>query len=204
MYAYTYKIAETFSASADSIAAVKEWLTDSGIAAERIGLSKSRNWIKFNATVDEAESLLRTQYGIYTNSETGKDHLACESYSMPPHIQAHVDFIKPTVHFDAYATPTRKRRGLQGRSTSERSLDVKPIQIVHPGPDLGPVPEIQYNLTNCYQYTTPECLRALYNLPNGTLALSVYSIHLRECCSHDKGLPTALPNIPPSLIDRTT
>jgi Pro-kumamolisin, activation domain len=52
-----------------------------------------------NVTVEEAESLLRTQYHVYTNVQTGKDHLACDDYSVPLHIKEHIDFITPTIHF---------------------------------------------------------------------------------------------------------
>jgi tripeptidyl-peptidase-1 len=110
--------------------------------------------------------------------ETGKDHLACEEYSVPPHIQEHIDFIKPTVHFDAYVKPKRKRRDLPGREISERSMKVKPFPIVRPGAEV--TSQVQYSLSNCDQYTTPECLRALYNFSNGTLSEYVNSILLKE------------------------
>lgn len=184
----------------DTVSAVKEWLADSGISEDRIKLSKGKNWIKFDATVEEAESLLRTEYSIYTNVKTGKDHLACEEYSVPPHIQEHIDFIKPTVHFDAYVKPTRKRRDLQGRSVSERSMAVKPFPIARPGLDSHQASQVTYSLANCYAYTTPECLRALYNFTNGTLALSVYPLLVRKCCSRDEGLRTELSSTPLWLI----
>ena len=59
-------------------------------------LSKGRNWFKVNVTVEEAESLLMTQYNVYTNVQTGQDHLACDDYSVPLHIKEHIDFITPT------------------------------------------------------------------------------------------------------------
>jgi tripeptidyl-peptidase-1 len=154
---------------------VKEWLIENGIAEERITLAKGRNWYKFEATVEEAEALLKTEYGIYTDSKTGKDHLACEEYSVPHHIQEHIDFIKPTVHFDAYVKPKKQRRSLPEsakRDLDERNvLKVKPFPIaVTPGPEVAPTPQTSYSLANCYEYITPDCLRALYGLPNGTLA----------------------------------
>jgi tripeptidyl-peptidase-1 len=75
---------------------------ESGIESERIILSKGRNWFKVNVTVEEAESLLKTQYHVYTNVQTGKDHLACDEYSVPIHIKEHIDFITPTIHFGRY------------------------------------------------------------------------------------------------------
>lgn len=144
---------------------MKSWLFESGISHDRIKQSKGLNWIKFSATVGEAESLLRTEYKIYTNLETGKDHLACEDYSVPPHIQEHIDFITPTTHFDAYVKTKKKRCDLEGRT-----IKVKPFPIVHPGSNVAPQPQIAYTLANCYQYVTPECLRALYGFSNGTLS----------------------------------
>lgn len=128
-------------------------------------MSKGNNWFKFDASVEEAESLLRTKYHVYTNSETGKDHLACEDYSVPAHIREHIDFITPTVHFDAIVKTKKKRRDLQGRD-----IQTKPVPIAVPGPEVAPTPQVVYNLANCYEYTTPDCIRALYNFTNGTLA----------------------------------
>lgn len=52
-----------------------------------------------------------------------------------------------------------------------------PTDHVHPGsrpvlpvPNTSPNPAVVYTLSNCNQYTTPACLRALYNIPVGTLS----------------------------------
>ena len=55
---------------------------------------------EFDASIEEAESLLKTEYNVYPHAQTGDDILAVEGYSFPAHIQEHVDFITPTVHFD--------------------------------------------------------------------------------------------------------
>ena len=133
-------------------------------------MSKSLTWIKFDATVEEAESLLQTEYGIYTHATTGKDHLVCESYSLLAHIREHVDFITPTVHFDATIKLEKKRRDLEGRS-----LKVKPVTQIKENPNpitehAVPQPQITFSLANCFTYITPDCLRVLYNFTNGTLA----------------------------------
>jgi tripeptidyl-peptidase-1 len=93
---------DTFAPSTETLASVKSWLTESGIESERITLSKGRNWFKVNVTVEEAESLLMTQYNVYTNVQTGQDHLACDDYSVPLHIKEHIDFITPTIHFGRF------------------------------------------------------------------------------------------------------
>ena len=101
---------------------------------------------------------------MYTNTETGKEHLACEDYSVPAHISEHIDFITPTIQFDATVKQKPKKRDL-----SKRDMKVKPFPIAV-RPDASPQPEVTYSLANCYEYITPDCLRALYNFTNGTLA----------------------------------
>jgi tripeptidyl-peptidase-1 len=61
------QIVDMFAPSHETIAAVKDWLVDSGLAAERLRLSPSRGWIAVNVTVEEAEKLLHTEYHVYTH-----------------------------------------------------------------------------------------------------------------------------------------
>jgi tripeptidyl-peptidase-1 len=84
---------------------VKSWLSSAGIASERIDQSQSLGWLNFDATVDEAESLLKTKYAMYEHEETGQPHVACEEYSIPASLKGKVDFITPTLHFDAKIKP---------------------------------------------------------------------------------------------------
>jgi tripeptidyl-peptidase-1 len=161
------QIADHFAPTAETITSVKAWLSEAGIATERITLSKGNNWIKFDATVEEAESLLKTEYFVYENTATGKDHLACEEYSLPTHIREHVDFITPTTQFDAFVNLKDKRKT---RSLDSRELKAAPISNLHLDPEAVPQPELVFSLANCFAVITPDCLRALYGFPNGTLA----------------------------------
>jgi hypothetical protein len=56
---------------------------------------------------------------------------------------------------------------------AEDLLRVRPQPGVVPASEIGPTAQITYTLANCNQYITPNCLRALYNMPNGTTKLSV-------------------------------
>jgi tripeptidyl-peptidase I len=120
------------------------------------------NWLKFDATVEEAETLLQTEYRIYENVETGKSHLACDDYSIPHHLIPHIDFITPTIQFDAIVKTRMKRRDVDE--------SVKPTHGGKKGAAAPAASQITYSLANCNQYITPDCLRALYNFTNGTLA----------------------------------
>ncbi len=120
------------------------------------------NWLKFDVTVEEAESLLQTEYRVYENVETGKSHLACDDYSVPHHLIEHIDFITPTIQFDAIIKTRMKRRDLDD--------SVKPTHGGKKGADISDASQVTYSLANCNTYITPDCLRALYNFTNGTLA----------------------------------
>ena len=160
--------------------AVHNWLTSSGIKAKRITPSVGRNWLDFNATIAEVEALLRTEYKFYGH-ETGQGHLACNDYSVPETIREHIDLIMPTVHFDTQISESDKKRTKRDLPTNLKPGDpnntgFKPKKgKVIAGPNISPATNA-YTLSNCNQYITPECLRALYSFSNGTLAKSSYGI----------------------------
>ncbi|KAL9021903.1 MAG: hypothetical protein Q9185_000917 [Variospora sp. 1 TL-2023] len=175
------QIANKFAPSSESVNIVKEWLASSGIAPERISRSQSLGWLKFDATVAEAESLLKTEYHLYKHS-TGKPHVACSSYHIPNHIRSHVDFITPTVHFDAkvpqaVAQPVEKRAPT---TTAAAGHPVKTKAALGIGaPSSGSLPKegariniqgLIDELENCNRFITPNCLRALYLFPPGLTA----------------------------------
>ena len=152
--------------------AVKAWLADSGFNDARIKLSQGLNWLDFNATVPEAENLLKTNYHIYEHQTTGQPHVACDSYSLPAHIQPHVDFVTPTVHFDAKLEPVKDKRSLKKRQDNKAT---KAGNAVKPGPRSGWLPKlgrmlpgknsIIQQLEQCDEQIVPNCLRALYEFP---------------------------------------
>jgi tripeptidyl-peptidase I len=89
------------SNSKDDVQAVKMWLRENGVAEERVKLSQSMNWLITNVTVREAERLLKTEYFLFEHTMSRTPQIACHQYHLPPHIAKLVDFITPTVHFDA-------------------------------------------------------------------------------------------------------
>lgn len=62
------EIIETFAPQEETVDAVKGWLMDFGIAADRLRLSASKGWLEVvNATVAEAEDLLSAEYHVFTH-----------------------------------------------------------------------------------------------------------------------------------------
>ncbi|KAH7925313.1 subtilisin-like protein [Leucogyrophana mollusca] len=141
------KIAETFAPSNETVAAVQTWLLESGIFSNQIRVTPTKGWIEVNATVEEAEQLLHAEYSVYRH-DTGKEHIALQGYSLPAHIRRHVDFVTPTIHFDAK---------ISSRSPGTPWMGSYPKTT-------GVVNETSQGLENCDSQITPECLRALYGI----------------------------------------
>ncbi|KLO15522.1 subtilisin-like protein [Schizopora paradoxa] len=160
------QLAETFSARRESIEAVKTWLEGEGISADRMRLSPSRGWIDFNATVDEIESILQAEYHVFKHEDTGKEHVACDSYSVPHHVKEHIDLIIPTLHFDAKINAVAPKRMAKRDSVP---VEGAARNVGKPGVGLNPtttgkVSKILGQLENCDSQITPDCLRALYEV----------------------------------------
>jgi len=55
-------------------------LVSAGIAAESISQSVNKQWMQFDASAFDLESLLNTEYHMYEHAETGKPTVACDEY----------------------------------------------------------------------------------------------------------------------------
>ena len=144
---------------------VVEWLHNAGIHKERMSHStgktshivaiptrrtdrnaKGRNWIQFDATVEEAEKLFNTEYYYYQHKDNEGYRIACDSYSLPQSVKKHIDFAMPTIQLDG----------------------LKPVANLHPA---RMIPSDTTGLTgtkNCSGLITIDCLRAIYKFPAGT------------------------------------
>ncbi|THH03313.1 hypothetical protein EW146_g10467 [Bondarzewia mesenterica] len=151
------EVVDYFSPSAETIAAVKDWLIGSGFNDERLRLSPGRGWVEVDASVAEVEELLKTEYHVYTHT-SGLEQIGCHFYSVPNHVREHVDLIKPTVHFNNRA-PIREPVN-QKRSHSRLGM---PLSSTGPKTN-GVKVTITPALENCDETITPDCLRALYSV----------------------------------------
>ena len=136
--------------------------------------------MKFDATVTEVENLLQTKYKVYSHT-SGQNHVACEDYSVPQELSKHIDLIMPTVHFDTKITadPKQKKKRdippkLQPGNPNNGFLPKKGKTIK--GPGASPDAAQPFDLSTCDTMITPDCLRALYDFPNGTLSESSYAV----------------------------
>ena len=170
------QIVDVFAPPQATIDAVRDWLISSGIEPSRIELSRGKNWLNFEADIAEVESLLQTEYKIYTHA-SGQSHIACDEYSVPQDLSEFIDLIMPTVHFDTKIVEDPKRRSkrdLNPGAPGNGFLPKKGPTIKGPGAD--PDAAQPFSLSTCNTQITPDCLRALYSFSNGTLAKSSYGI----------------------------
>ena len=181
------KVAETFAPSQESYNAVTVWLKSSGITPERISRSQSMGWLTFDATVAEAEDLLKTEFFMHKHT-SGKPHVGCDDYSIPEYVQPHVDFITPTVHFDTkvpqgrnWKKPTNflEKRATDGVAAAGVPVESKAAVHKITDPNGGSLPKkgadidiqsIITELENCDEFIVPDCLRALYLFPPNIVA----------------------------------
>ena len=128
------------------------------------------------------ENLLQTKYKFYAH-ESGKHHVACDEYYVPQTLREHIDIVMPTVHFDTKipADPSQspKKRSIPpsvnpGDPNNTGFLPKQGKIISAPG--ATPFADQPDAAAACNTQITPDCLRALYNLPNGTLAKSSYAV----------------------------
>ena len=68
------QVAKTFSPTQEAFDAVQAWLVNGGIDIKRLRSSRMKAWIQVNATIEEAERLLQTEYNLYIH-DSGEKHV---------------------------------------------------------------------------------------------------------------------------------
>ena len=69
---------DIFAPSKATVETVRGWLESAGIEANRISQSVNKQWLQFDANVDEVEDLLHAEYHQYEHQGTGKINVACD------------------------------------------------------------------------------------------------------------------------------
>ena len=154
------QVTARFAPRHDAFDAVESWLREAGVDQQLIVPSEDQGWLFFNTTIAQAESLLVTEFSAYNNTQTGERHLACDRYSLPRLIRQHVDFAMPTIHLGLEPLAGKRHR-IYTPLPSDAGLPPRSTDVVQP---RAPAP---FSLEACSTYTTPDCLRALYNITSG-------------------------------------
>lgn len=156
----SHEVIAAFEPSTETLNSVRDWIVHHGsIAHERITHSDNKAWFVFEATAEEAENLLKTEYHEYVHSETGSSMAACDKYHVPKALREHIDFITPGVK-GARLAPRLDKRGVEAsRKHGHRRPKPKPV------PDELSRFITAEDLSTCDVAITPACIRALYDIP---------------------------------------
>ena len=148
------EVHDAFAPHEDTVAALRSWLQESGIAEERIKHSSNKGWMSFSATAAEAEELLRTEFYEHQHISSGKMSVGCDEYHLPAHVQPLIDYVTPGVK-----TAELRKRKLR---PSGQKPSPGPFMKVAEPPSFT---NISSNVSNCDSIITPACVQALYNIP---------------------------------------
>ncbi|ORY56843.1 alkaline serine protease [Pseudomassariella vexata] len=159
------QVIDLFAPSDDSVDAVTQWLVTSGIPRFTISQSSNKQWIQFDAPVRKVEELLMADYHVYKHRDTGVKNVACEEYHVPKGVQEHIDYITPGIKLMGFGDPqdpimAKRSTGPDGQGPARFALPVETVPANSP---------IKLN-GDCDRYITPDCIRNLYQIPNGTKA----------------------------------
>jgi tripeptidyl-peptidase-1 len=151
------EVGDLFRPSSKSIESLRDWLHSSGIETDRHQVSPGRGWLKFDATIEELESLLSTEYHVYEHVDTKELHIGCDEYHVPHSVHPHVDFISPTV--STLKIGSRAARKLKRAKTKSLSPASFPPHVQLAGTNLnGSISNTETELP-CHTVVTPNCIR---------------------------------------------
>lgn len=121
--------------------------------------------LHFDATVKDAEALLNTKYHAYKDVWTGEEHISCDHYSIPEHLRGHIELITPTT-----SVMKQHRNSL----TNNQKLLNNHLSTAKPTTKLASRSKLSTDLSNdlskCNETIAPQCIKALYKIPDGSKA----------------------------------
>jgi len=164
------QIHDIFAPRKDTVVTVRQWLQDAGIAAKRIRQSVNKQWLQFDASAWEVETLIKTEYHHYAHHGTGKTNIGCDKYHVPEYVQKHVDYITPGIKL---LTPSHSRSipKLQKRTfgVTSKGEHIQP-PLLKPMPDsLSSIMAAPLSAI-CDVAAIPLCIKTLYNITTPTKA----------------------------------
>ncbi|KAG6211710.1 hypothetical protein E4U50_002108 [Claviceps purpurea] len=177
------QIINLFAPKQETIDAVKAWLVESGVPADSISLSKSRGWLMFNSPVNKLESLVKADYHVYEHVQSRSEHIGTEEYSLPAKVAGLVDFVMPgtsltennaftsEIGTSDVAKPIKKK--IRIATTTEKFIPLSQA-------DKTDLSKKIHGTSACDKYITPQCIKAIYKIPDATSASPNNSLGIFE------------------------
>lgn len=76
-----------FAPKPETVESVRDWLVQFGISLERLTHSDNKGFIAFDATVEEADALLATEFRSFEHVATGHVSFGCDRYVLLVNLQ---------------------------------------------------------------------------------------------------------------------
>ncbi|KAH9059750.1 tripeptidyl peptidase A [Lactarius vividus] len=140
---------------ASSVDAVYEWLESHGIQKEEYHRSPAGDWVTVRLPVAQAEKILGTEFRVWKHTRDGDVLVRTTEYSLPTHLDEHIELIQPTTAFNrakGQRTTFRFTPASEMAPTSLSSDDK--ISVLGSGVTVD---------ASCNTTITVSCLKQLYN-----------------------------------------
>ncbi|XDG03800.1 hypothetical protein ABKA04_003415 [Annulohypoxylon sp. FPYF3050] len=143
------QVAEAFRPDTQALEAVTKWLYSFTTSKTPLKLSHRRGYLTFKSTVENVETLFKARCSLF-NGITGTQTIKCGPLQIPDDLKPYVDIITlapESVHnLRKRSSSFPKHRDLAGRELEKEASK-------------------QTRDVDCNTYTSPKCLRSLYNIP---------------------------------------
>ncbi|CEJ81874.1 hypothetical protein VHEMI01981 [[Torrubiella] hemipterigena] len=126
-----------------TVDAVTEWLASHGVSAGEV----NSGFMKVAVTVEKAEQMLSTNYGVYHDAARDRTTVRTTKYSLPKSVHDSISLIQPTTLFTDFGMGKARR---QDKLITARASDAKKASACASGK------------------FTPDCLREDYNISGYT------------------------------------
>ncbi|KAI1795098.1 tripeptidyl peptidase A [Ganoderma leucocontextum] len=150
------EVEDLVAPEAESVHLVNEWLASHGVYEDGLARSPAKDWVHIKIPVSLAEEMLKTKYHIWTHDASGASVIRTTSYSLPAHLDEHVELIQPTTMFSHMKSfKTTFHFSETDKEAASVASDAPPINV--PSASGGHVD------ASCNQTVTITCLQQLYN-----------------------------------------
>ncbi|KAI1206002.1 peptidase S8/S53 domain-containing protein [Annulohypoxylon truncatum] len=146
------QVAEAFRPETQALEAVTKWLYSYSTSKTSLKLSNSRGHLTFKSTVENVETLFKTSCSR-VNDVKNTQTIKCGPFQIPKDLESYIDVIT-LVAKSAHNQRKRQSYHRKHHGPAARELEKKASEQVLD--------------VDCKVYTSPKCLRSLYNIPPTT------------------------------------
>nr|WLO98173.1 peptidase [Acaulium album] len=158
------EVAQKFAPSSQHVSAVTQWLRNHSIPMSHVHMTEGRGHLIVHSDLTTFQRLFTTTCRAIRKGEQEEVAIDCTEYQIPEALASAIEYVAATMQkqpsqgpLDPYRLSKSKRAVLGSPVT--RLSDVQGFRIASTTPEFS-----------CNEYTSPYCLRELYNIPQASEA----------------------------------